>query len=108
MAWFKIRNQQVILRILAKPNAKKTALIGIADQGLQISLHAKPQQGEANKELISYLAKLFKIPKSQMTIEKGETNRYKQVIVPLTGIIQELLNDPTQFMVVIEKSAKFR
>jgi uncharacterized protein (TIGR00251 family) len=77
---------------LAKPNAKKTAFLGIKEQGMIISLHAKPHQGEANKELFSYLAKLFHLPKTQIILLKGEGSRYKQVMVPLTVFVQELIN----------------
>ena len=54
-----IQKQQVKLNILAKPNAKKTAFLGIDAQALLISLHAKPHKGAANKELIRFLADFF-------------------------------------------------
>ena len=57
--WCKIKNDQVELYILAKPNAKRTMLLKISEQELHIALHAKPQDDEANKELISYLFFLF-------------------------------------------------
>lgn len=90
--WFKIQDQQVKINILAKPNAKKTAFLGISEQGLLISLHAKPHKGAANKELITYLAKLFGVPKTQIILEKGEGSRNKQVIVPLTQSVHKLIN----------------
>lgn len=93
--WYKIQNKQVTLNIFAKPNAKKTVLIKISDRWLHIALHAKPHQGEANKELISYLAKLFRLPKSKIILQRGEGSRHKQVIMPLTDAIKQLLDDPT-------------
>lgn len=89
--WFKIIKQQVVLQVFAKPNAKQTALLKVDDEGLHIALHAKPQKGEANKELIAYLAKLFDLPKSSITLKRGENSRYKVVIVPLTKKIQEFI-----------------
>jgi uncharacterized protein (TIGR00251 family) len=73
--WFKIQDQQVRINILAKPNAKKTVFLGISEQGLLISLHAKPHQGAANEELISYLSNLFKLPKTRIILKKGEGSR---------------------------------
>ncbi len=90
--WYKIQDQQVRINILAKPNAKKTAFLGISEQGMLISVHAKPHKGEANKELIAFLAKLFDVPKTQITLGKGEGSRYKQVVVPLTEAVQRLIN----------------
>ena len=96
--WFKLQNQQVRINIFAKPNAKKTAFLGVSEQGMLISLHAKPHQGAANKELIAYLAKLFNLPKIQIILEKGEGSRYKQVVVPLNDTVQAIID---HFMAVI-------
>lgn len=96
--WFKIQDQQVSLCILVRPNAKKTALLDITEQGLSISLHAKPQEGEANKALIVFLAKLFKQPKSQIILQRGKTSRYKQVVLPLTDVVKQLLAEPDKFI----------
>lgn len=94
--WFKIQDRQVKINILAKPNAKKTAFLGIKEQGMIISLHAKPYQGEANKELVSYLAKLFHLPKTQIILLKGEGSRYKQITIPLTDAVQKIIDHFSQ------------
>lgn len=90
--WYKIKDQQIILNILAKPNAKRTAILGVRDQALHISVHAKPHQGEANQELISYLAKLLKLPKSKITLERGEGSRHKKISVPLSERVKEWIS----------------
>ncbi|EKD70483.1 MAG: hypothetical protein ACD_46C00523G0009 [uncultured bacterium] len=95
--WFKIHNHQVTLCIFAKPHAKQTVLLKVDNDGLHITLHAKPHEGEANKELISYLAKLFRLPKSHVNLQQGEHSRQKVVRVPLTHKVQQFLNDPTRF-----------
>lgn len=91
--WFKIQNQHVGINVLVKPNAKKTVFLGISEHGLLISLHAKPHQGAANKELISYLAELFHLPKTQIILQSGEKSRYKRVVVPLTENVKKFLSD---------------
>lgn len=96
--WFKIKNQQVTFRIFAKPNAKRTALLKVDDSNLHISIHAKPHEGEANKELICYLAKLFRLPKSNIILQSGENAKHKVIAVPLSSRVQEFLNDPTIFL----------
>lgn len=95
--WFRIINQEVELLIIAKPNAKRTALLSVSDQGLHIALHAKPEEGEANKELIYYLSKRFKIPKSHIKLYRGEHSKRKCVTVPLNQLIQQLLDHPENF-----------
>jgi len=95
--WFKIHSQQVELHIFAKPNAKKTAFVKITDQKLHIMLHAKPHHGEANQELLAYLAKLLQTPKKQIILKQGEQSRHKKIIVPLTPTVQQLLDNPNKF-----------
>jgi hypothetical protein len=73
---------------------------------LHISLHAQPKQGEANKELISYLAKILRLPKSQIILQRGEGSRHKQVIVPLTITVQQLLDNPISFCPLYEKKSQ--
>lgn len=96
--WFTIENNHVQLRIFAKPNAKKTRLVAIDDQAMHIALHAKPQEGEANKVLIEYLAKLLKIPKSQIVFRRGEASRHKTVLVPINDTVKQLINNPDMFI----------
>ncbi len=92
--WFKIQDNNVIIFILAKPNAKKSKLVEISEDRLHIMLQAKPQSGEANKVLISYISKIFRVPKSQVSILKGMTGRYKQACIPWSEKIQLLLDNP--------------
>ncbi len=96
--WFKIEDQHVVLRIFAKPNAKRTALLKVNDDALHIALHATPHEGEANKVLISYLAKLFRIPKSHIILQRGVSSRYKEIVVPLTEKIQQFLDDHSCYL----------
>ncbi len=96
--WFKIQNQHVQINIVAKPNAKKSEFLAISEQGMCVSLHAKPYHGEANKELISYLSTLFSIPKSQIRLLRGEGNKHKQIFLPLNDTVKELLDHPEKFM----------
>lgn len=90
--WFKIQDQQVEITILVKPNAKKTAILGISEQGLLISLHAKPHQGAANKELVSYLSKFLRVPKTQIILQSGEKSRYKRIMLPLTESVKKFID----------------
>lgn len=91
--WFKIEKNYVVLSVYAKPNAKKSALLAIADEALHIALHAKPQDGEANKELIQFLSKQFKIPKSHCELIRGESSRHKQIRVPLSDHLIQLIHE---------------
>lgn len=73
----------MIIHIFAKPNAKQTKLIGKDDRGLIIALKARPQNGEANDELIRFLAELYDVPKSQIILKRGNTAKYKVVEIKM-------------------------
>lgn len=87
--WYKISGQSVELRIVAKPNAKKTRFVSVTSEGIQLALHAKPQDGAANLALIAFLAEFFAIPKTKIKLKKGASSRYKCVVMPLTETIKK-------------------
>jgi len=85
--------KQIDLKIYVKPNAKQSALVAVKDQVLHIALHAKPQEGEANAELIRFLSELLQIPKTQLILQRGQKSRYKTVRVTHNEIVKKLLSE---------------
>ena len=61
------------------PRAGKSGPAGIRDGALLVRLNAPPVEGAANAELIDVLARLFDIPKRNVTIVQGERSRIKRV-----------------------------
>ena len=53
----------------------------MSDGTLKIKLKAPPVDGEANEELIKFLSKLWKIPKSNIKIKSGKTSKNKILII---------------------------
>lgn len=49
---------------------------------LKVMVTSVPEKGKANEALIALLSKEWKIPKSNIVIEKGETDRNKVLSVP--------------------------
>ena len=82
-SWYTFSETELELSIFAKTHARKTAIIGVDQQHLHISLHAKPEEGKANIELIKFLSGYFKIPKTQLALRHGKQSRYKKVICRL-------------------------
>lgn len=81
----------VKIKVYAKPNAKQSKLIKISKGEWHIALQAKPQEGEANKELIRFLSTLLRVPKTQIILEKGVASRYKLVSLPENTKVKALL-----------------
>jgi uncharacterized protein (TIGR00251 family) len=67
----------VRIEVHAKPRAKKTRLIAVRGNTLEIALAAPPVDGAANEELIRFLSDLFDIPKRKISLVRGETSRTK-------------------------------
>lgn len=65
--------------VIIHPKSSKNEIVGIHDGCLKIKLTAPPVDGKANAALIAFLAKKLDIPKSSISIIRGETSRRKTV-----------------------------
>ncbi|EOI3464439.1 DUF167 family protein YggU [Cronobacter dublinensis] len=68
----------LVLRLYIQPKASRDSIIGLHGDELKVAITAPPVDGQANAHL-KYLAKQFRVAKSQVVIEKGELGRHKQV-----------------------------
>lgn len=87
MMWYTIRGNEIEIRIFAKPNAKRSDITGVHGEELGVVLHARPVEGEANKALLSFLSKKFKLPVSKIMLKRGLQSRHKTVVMPLLDSI---------------------
>ncbi|ELY3759091.1 YggU family protein [Cronobacter universalis] len=69
----------LVLRLYIQPKASRDSIIGLHGDELKVAITAPPIDGQANAHLVKYLAKQFRVAKSQVVIEKGELGRHKQV-----------------------------
>ena len=74
----------IIVNIKISPNAKKNEIIRHNDE-IKIKITAQPIDGKANKCLVEYLSKQFKIPKTYIKILKGETSKEKTILFETTS-----------------------
>lgn len=85
----------VELQVRVAPNAGKTAVTGLWQSALKVSIAAQPKEGRANKVLCEYVARRFKLPKKAVSIVRGGKSRSKTLL--LQGIkassIQAILAD---------------
>ena len=92
MTYYEIKNDKVFLYIKAQPNSSKNKIAGIYGDAIKINIKAPAVEGAANKELIKFLSKTFKIPKSDIEL-KGESSKRKTIILPLNDKIKEFLDE---------------
>ena len=72
-------NDGLIVNIKISPNSKKNEIINEGEFS-KVKITAQPIDGKANKALIEYLSKNFKIPKTSIKILKGETSKEKTIL----------------------------
>jgi len=92
--FYSIEDDQVTLRIKAQPAASKNAFAGLyGEDAIKVTIKAPAVEGAANKELIKFLAKRFKIAKSNILIKSGEQSKIKVLKFPLTEQFSTWLDD---------------
>jgi uncharacterized protein len=73
----------LVLTLHVQPGAKRTEVSGTHGEGaqmrLKIRLAAQPVDGQANAELLRYLADTFNVPQRNVALLRGETSRQKIV-----------------------------
>ena len=89
--WYEIREDEVLLKIKAVPNSGKNEIVGVLDDALKIKIKAPAVEGAANKELVKFLSKQFKVAKSDIRFVGGETSKQKRLALPYNEKIKAFL-----------------
>ena len=70
----------LLIGLKISPNASKNEFI-INGEEIKVKITAPPVDGKANKTLIEFLSKSFKVPKTYFEIVKGETSKEKTILI---------------------------
>lgn len=70
----------LIVKVKIVPNSSKNDII-LEDEFIKIKVTAQPIENKANKALIEFLSKRFKIPKTNIEILKGDTSKEKTLLI---------------------------
>ena len=71
----------ISLSVHVQPRASRTRIAGLHGDALKLCITTPPVDGKANAAVIAFLAKLFKIPKTAVTLASGEASRDKRIIL---------------------------
>ena len=77
--WMRVSADEVILEITARPGASRRGVVGVSGDRIVVAVHSRPEKGEANDELIEYIAHEIRVPRSAIMIVRGETARRKTI-----------------------------
>lgn len=70
-----------------QPGAKRTEIAGFYRNCLKLKINAPPTEGQANKDLLKFLAARLNQAPSKLAIVKGQTSREK--LIKIEGITLE-------------------
>jgi uncharacterized protein (TIGR00251 family) len=91
--WYDETTDYVDIFIQARPGSSKNEIVGIHDDTLKVKIKAPAVEGAANKELVKFLAKLFKVPKSEIRFVSGETSKRKRLRFPKSEKLMRFIED---------------
>jgi uncharacterized protein (TIGR00251 family) len=69
----------LVLDVRVQPRASRSEIAGLHGERLRIRLQAPPVDGKANAALVEFVAEVFDIPRTRVTIEHGLTGRDKRL-----------------------------
>jgi uncharacterized protein (TIGR00251 family) len=78
-AWCTELANGIELELHVQPGAKLTEVAGVHGDALKVRLAARPVEGQANAELVRFLADAFDVPRRNVTLVHGASSRRKRV-----------------------------
>ena len=69
-------DEGLIIRVKIVPNSSKNDII-LEENFIKVKVTAQPIENKANKALMEFLSKKFKVPKTSIEILKGDTSKEK-------------------------------
>lgn len=89
----RLDGDSLLLRVKVLPNAGRNQLAGLRGEELLVRLQAQPRKGEANRELLRFLARSLGLPRGSLQIVSGQTSGHKLLRLPAAarGLIEPLL-----------------
>ncbi len=92
--FYEVNGNSVSMRIKAQPNASKSEFCeAYGDDAIKIRIKAPAVEGAANKELIKFLAKSFKVSKSDILFKTGQQSKIKIVAFPLNDKFKDWIEE---------------
>ena len=72
----------LIIKLKIVPNSSKNSII-LEDEFIKVKVTAQPIENKANKTLVEFISKRFKIPKTNIEILKGDTSKEKTLLLKI-------------------------
>ena len=87
--YYRWNADELHLFLRVQPKASKDEFAEVLGDRIKLRITAPPVDGKANKHVIKLLSKFFKVPKNQITLKSGDTNRNKHVIIKAPQLLPD-------------------
>jgi len=94
--WYEVKDNFVIFNIKALPAASKNEILYIYDESLKVKIKAPAVDGAANREIVKFFSKKFKISKSEISFVSGEKSKRKRLRVPYNEKIEIFIKEKSK------------
>ncbi|MBS1212604.1 MAG: hypothetical protein H6R26_1221 [Proteobacteria bacterium] len=84
----------LILNVLGRPRAKRTAIGKVIGQQLEIHVAENPVRGRATAHLVQFLAEEFQVPESAIVVVFGRYNVNKQLRITAPQRLPPVISSP--------------
>ncbi len=85
MSYADFSEKGIVLLVKVIPNSSKNELIKETDR-IRLKITAPPVDNKANKFVIEFLSKYFKVPKTHIEILRGNTSREKTILLNVVEV----------------------
>jgi uncharacterized protein (TIGR00251 family) len=76
-----LQNNNLLLNVYVQPRASKNRIAGMHGSDLKICVTAPPVENKANEAVVQFVAGLFGVLKSTVSIKSGRQGRNKKVLI---------------------------
>ena len=79
--FYQWQGDDLLLKIKVQPKSSQDSFAEILGDSLKVRITAPPVDGKANKQLIAFLARQFRVAKSDIELVSGESARDKRILI---------------------------
>lgn len=88
--------ETLVLNVLGRPRAKRTAIGEVIGSQLEIHVAEMPVRGRATAHLVRFLAEEFQVPESAIVVVFGVYNVNKQLRITAPKRLPSMIPPPQQ------------
>lgn len=84
-----------VVEFTAQPKSSRSKIVLDGEGRIKVYLNSPPVDGKANEECIRLFSEMLRVPKSRISIDRGEKGRKKRVLIEGTSL-QEVMDTISQ------------